>query len=109
MVSSAVEPSVDRAVQNGDCPSSPSVLVLGGTGFMGQALVRRLRQGGMGVRALVRSLTGRAELLADQGVELAKGDIADTASVAAALDGIRHVYHLARSSGPAWDDYLRLD
>ena len=89
--------------------SAPTVLVLGGTGFMGRALVERLLQDGARLRALVRDLSGRAAWLAQQGVELAKGDIADTASVEAALDGIQHVYHLARGSGPAWSDYLRLD
>ena len=87
----------------------PTVLVLGGTGFIGRALVKRLLQDGMGVRALVRNSSVRAALPAHPGLELVKGDIANTATVAAALDGIQHVYHLARGSGPAWDDYLRLD
>ncbi len=90
-------------------PSRPRVLVLGGTGFIGQALVRRLQQGGVGVRALVRSTSGPARLLAHQGVELVQGDITDTRSVAAALEGIEHVYHLARASGSTWADWLRLD
>lgn len=90
-------------------PAGPTVLVLGATGFLGRALIKRLLQDGMGLRALVRKLSGRAALLADQGVELVRGDLTDTASVAAALDGIQHVYHLARASGTVWDDYLRLD
>ena len=85
------------------------MLVLGGTGFFGRALVARLLQDGVGLRALVRELSGRAQWLAREGVELVKGDLADTASVEASLDGIQHVYHLARASGPAWEDYLRLD
>jgi nucleoside-diphosphate-sugar epimerase len=96
-------------LKGGNEPAGPGVLVLGGTGFMGRALVRRLLQDGTGLRALVRDLSGRAAWLAQQGVELVKGDLADTASVEAALDGIQHVYHLARGSGPGWDDYLRLD
>ena len=90
-------------------PAAPTVLVLGGTGFMGRALVKRLLQDGVRVRALVRELSGRAGWLAHSGVEVVKGDFTDTASVMAALDGIEHVCHLARGSGPAWDDYLRLD
>jgi nucleoside-diphosphate-sugar epimerase len=72
-------------------------------------LTKRLRQAGLGVRALVRDTSGQAEALARQGVELVKGDFTDTASLDAALDGISHVYHLARGSGRTWDDYLRLD
>lgn len=104
-----VEPIVDRTVPIIAHRSGPTVLVLGATGFIGQALVKRLLRDGMGLRALVRDPSGRAQWLARPGVELTKGDLTDTASVEAALDGIDHVYHLARSSGPAWDDYLRHD
>lgn len=90
-------------------PSGPTVLVLGGTGFIGRALVERLLGDGIGVRALVREKSGRAEWLAREGVERVMGDIADTASVAVALDGIQSVYLLTRAAGPAWADYLRLD
>ena len=87
----------------------PTVLVLGGTGFIGRALIGRLREEGLAVRALVRDTSGPAELLARQGVELMQGDITETRSVAAALEGVQQVYHLARSSGGTWDDHLRLD
>ncbi len=90
-------------------PAGPTVLVVGATGFMGRALVKRLVQNGMRVRALVRNMSGRAEWLLHPEVDMVKGDLADTTAVAAALDGIRHVYHLARGCGPAWDDYLRRD
>lgn len=87
----------------------PTVLVLGATGFIGGVLIRRLRQQGTGVRALVRDPSGSADLLASQGVEVVRGDITETRSVEAALDGVQHVYHLAKGSGSTWDDYLRLD
>ena len=97
----AAYPTTDR--------QGPSVLILGGTGFLGRALIQRLLQNGVRPRALVRHLPGRAQALADQGVELVKGDLTDTASVDDALEGIQHVYHLARGSGLAWDDYVRSD
>ncbi len=102
-------PRPDPTAPINPTPSRPRVLVLGGTGFMGQALVRRLRQGGLGVRALVRRTSGPARALASQGAELVQGDITDTRSVEAALEGIDHVYHLARGSGSTWADCLRLD
>jgi nucleoside-diphosphate-sugar epimerase len=105
----AVEPSADQTKPIAARSCGPTVLVLGGTGFIGRALVKRLLRDGMVLRALVRDVSSREQWLADQGVELVKGDIADTASLEAALDGIQHVYHLARGSGPAWNDYLRLD
>jgi predicted dehydrogenase/nucleoside-diphosphate-sugar epimerase len=95
---------------NGHGKRPPStVLVLGGTGFIGRALVRRLRSEGLGVRALVRDTGGHAEALAELGAELVKGDFNDTPSIEAAMDGIQHVYHLARGYGRTWDDYIRLD
>jgi nucleoside-diphosphate-sugar epimerase/predicted dehydrogenase len=87
----------------------PTVLVLGGTGFIGRALVRRLRSEGLGVRALVRDTRGYSELLAEYGAEIVRGDATDASSLEAALDGIEHVYHLSRGYGQTWDDYLRLD
>jgi nucleoside-diphosphate-sugar epimerase len=87
----------------------PTVLVLGATGFIGQALVRRLLAAGLGTRALVRSGSPKAALLQDQGVEVMVGDFSDPVRLEAALDGIRHVYHLARGAGNTWDDYLRND
>jgi nucleoside-diphosphate-sugar epimerase len=89
--------------------SHATVLVLGGTGFLGQALIKRLIQEGLTLRAMVRSHSSRSQGLADQGVELAFGDFIDTMSVAAALEGIQHVFHLARGSGTEWPDYLRTD
>ena len=89
--------------------TSPTVLVLGATGFIGQALIRQLRHAGLGTRALVRSSSTKAAMLAQQGVELMVGDFTDPVSLDAALVGIQHVYHLARASGTTWDDYLRND
>jgi nucleoside-diphosphate-sugar epimerase len=85
------------------------VLVLGGTGFIGQALVRRLRAAGVVTRLLVRPGSHRAAALAQPGVEVVVGDITEPATLDAALSGVQHVYHLARGTGSTWDDYLRED
>ena len=71
-----------------------TVLVTGATGFMGANLVGRLLGGGEHVRVLARS-PAKAKSLTDQGAEAVIGDITDPASVAAAVDGARVVYHLA--------------
>jgi nucleoside-diphosphate-sugar epimerase len=86
--------------------TDPTVLVLGGTGFIGQALVRRLRQAGLGTRVLVRRDSARADLLSSEGAEIVVGDFTDPNVLDPALTGIRHVYHLARATGTTWDDYL---
>ena len=86
-----------------------TVLVIGGTGFIGQALVRCLRQSGYGVRLLTRNPSSCPPELLSLQVELVKGDFTDPNAVEAALDGIRCVYHLARSNGKTWSDYLKED
>ncbi len=91
-------------------PGGPTVLVLGATGFIGAALVKRLLDDGLRVRALVRRRahdTSGNSRLAQHGVEHVHGDLADTASLESALTGIRHVFHLASGQGPTWSDYLR--
>lgn len=72
----------------------PAVLVTGATGFLGTSLLRRLLSRAPRVRALVRS-PAKAEALADWGAELVVGEITDERAVAAAVDGVGIVYHLA--------------
>ena len=62
------------------------VLVTGATGFFGSRLVEILRGRGARVRALVRP-TGYARRLEALGVEIARGDVTDPASLAAAAAG----------------------
>jgi NADH dehydrogenase len=69
------------------------VLVTGGTGFVGSAILHELRARDLDVRALVRS-TGSAERVRSLGVEAAFGDVTDEASVLAAARGCTHVIHL---------------
>jgi len=88
---------------------SSNVLVIGGTGFIGRALVRRLRQEGHGVRLLSRDPNNCPAELRDLGIELAKGDFTDSTSIEAAMEGIEYVYHLARGVGKTWSDYLTSD
>jgi NADH dehydrogenase len=70
-----------------------TVLVTGGTGFIGPHVVHALRARDMPVRALVRD-PARATRLAAWGVELATGDVTDPASLSAACAGIDAVVHL---------------
>jgi nucleoside-diphosphate-sugar epimerase len=74
--------------------ASPTVLVTGGTGFLGTSLTRRLLLDGVRVRVLTRS-AARAQPLADLGADIAIGDVSDRDAVHEALDGIRLAYHLA--------------
>jgi len=96
-----------RAVRRAD-GSTPLVLVLGATGYIGGRLVPRLLAGGYRVRTLTRSAARVAALpWADQ-VEVVEGDAADQDAMDRAMDGVDVVYYLVHSmiSGR---DYGRLD
>jgi dihydroflavonol-4-reductase len=68
--------------------------VTGGSGFIGQALVRALVARGDAVRALVRSRS-RAESLAELGCEVVEGDLLSEADLASAIEGCDAAFHLA--------------
>jgi uncharacterized protein YbjT (DUF2867 family) len=67
------------------------ILVTGATGNVGGELVRQLRAAQQPIRALVRT-TDRVGTL--PGVETARGDLNEPASLAAALKGVRGVFLL---------------
>jgi len=71
-----------------------SILVTGGTGFVGGAIVRALVKQGERVRVLARR-TSKTENLTAQGVEIAYGDILDKESIKSALTGCDTLYHAA--------------
>jgi uncharacterized protein YbjT (DUF2867 family) len=70
-----------------------SVLVTGGTGFVGTHVVHALRARDLPVRALVRE-PRRGARLAAWGSELVQGDVTDPASLRAAVEGADAVVHL---------------
>ena len=74
--------------------SRARVLVTGATGLIGRPLVASLVADGVAVRVLTR---GGGALPPEWGdlVEVARGDLADAASLAPAVDGCDVVYHLA--------------
>jgi nucleoside-diphosphate-sugar epimerase/predicted dehydrogenase len=84
----------------------PTVLVVGGTGFIGRRLVRKLIDRGHVVRLLTRSPASAAIELQDLPVELFAGSHGDPECAKRALEGIEIVYHLAKCDGKRWQDYL---
>ena len=74
------------------------VLVTGATGFTGGHLARALKRRGHDVRAMVRSSTrsGQVPDLERDGITLVAGDLADPASLPAAVDhGVEVIYNIA--------------
>lgn len=87
----------------------PTVLVLGGTGFIGQYLVRALAARGIGVRVATRGMGSAQIALAGLPVELVQGDLANPSFIDAALENIEVVYDLAKATGKNWEDYYKHD
>lgn len=69
-------------------------LVTGSTGFVGANLVEGLTSAGHEVRALQRS-SSRLDALAGLSYESVVGDVLDPTSLAAAMDGVEWVFHVA--------------
>jgi len=86
--------------------SHPTVLVTGGGGFLGRAVVERCLTRGYTVR-----IYGRSALATDLAarVEFHRGDLADAAVLTAAVKGCDYVFHVAAKAGVwgKWEDYLR--
>ena len=74
--------------------TSGIVLVTGVSGFVGSAVARALAAQGRSVRGLVRSTSPRANL-ADFPGQLVEGDARDAQSVVRAMQGVRHLFHVA--------------
>jgi NADH dehydrogenase len=84
-----------------------TVLVTGGTGFVGPHVLHALRARDLQVRALVRN-SGRTSQLTAWGVDLAIGDVIDPASLQAACDGVDAVVHLVAIIKGRPEDFERV-
>jgi nucleoside-diphosphate-sugar epimerase len=82
---------------------SVRVLVTGGSGFIGSALVKALLRAGETVRVLDDNSRGALRRLreVERDVDFVAGDIRDAAAVDAAMRGIDEVHHLAFVNGTA--------
>lgn len=116
-IASAASQLTERADQplplHGDArPDTPmarqTVVVIGGTGFIGRALTRRLVAVGYRVRVFSR---GGNSPFADLGdaVEIYPVDLLDRAVMAKGMADASAVYDLAKAEGRSWEDYLEND
>jgi 2-alkyl-3-oxoalkanoate reductase len=77
------------------------ILVTGGGGFLGRAIVKLLVQRNYHVRSFSRN---RHSGLTSMGIEQIQGDICDKISIGQALRGVDLVFHTAAKAG-IWGDY----
>lgn len=84
------------------------VLVTGGGGFLGSAIVRRLVKRGDAVRSFSRGFYPELALM---GVEQIRGDISDKASVVKACKDADLIFHTAAKPGVwgAYSEYFRIN
>ncbi len=84
----------------------PTVLVLGGTGFIGRQLIKQLLDKGYAVRAAARGSSPALEELGSDRLQIARADMRSTADLERILDGIETVFHLATSDSKTWDEFV---
>jgi dihydroflavonol-4-reductase len=85
------------ATPAGPAPATPKrIVVTGGAGLVGRAVVRVLRERGDTVVALVRD-PRRADHLAELGAEMVENDLSDVAELTEVLHGAHGVIHAAGS------------
>ncbi|MBV8488857.1 MAG: NAD-dependent epimerase/dehydratase family protein [Planctomycetaceae bacterium] len=89
--------------------TSAEILILGGTGFIGQELARQFVAQGKRIRLLVRD-PGRLpqDLICPQ-VEIVTGDLLRADDLQRAIAGSRFVYHLARANVTSWSEFTSQD
>lgn len=85
----------------GGIADGPKVLVTGGGGFLGGAIVRLLAERGTRVRTFSRRTYPELDAL---GAEQVEGDLADIEAVSGACEGIELVFHTAARPG-VWGRY----
>ena len=71
------------------------ILVTGGTGFIGKALIRQLSEAGMPVRLLIRPSKKSPDLPRGVPVEVTVANLTDIRSLHSAMVDVNIVYHLA--------------
>src|SRR5208283_1632022 len=83
----------ERTILEPEALDASPVLVTGASGFVGSAIAEALRAAGSSVRVLVRPSSPRRNISPLDAVY--EGDITDRTSLAAALKGVRFVFHAA--------------
>jgi predicted dehydrogenase/nucleoside-diphosphate-sugar epimerase len=85
------------------------VLVFGGTGFIGKQLVKKLLLSGERVRLFTRQSGPLPDDFSHPNLEVFSGSMLNAGDVERALDGVKHVYHLARAEVKSRSEYMQLD
>jgi nucleoside-diphosphate-sugar epimerase len=97
---SGLRPETRPSVQDlGPEAPAPHLAVLGGTGFIGAALIKACLQNNIPVAVMARNTQNLPAIFDDPRVTLHKGDIRNADAVAAAIAGCDTVINLAHGGG----------
>lgn len=96
-----------RARLQSTTPIKPTVLVIGGTGFIGRELIRQLLAAKFSVRAAVRGSGVALEEFDSNRLEIVRGDLRSEVHLKSIMDGIKFVYHLGHASFQTWEENLQ--
>jgi predicted dehydrogenase/nucleoside-diphosphate-sugar epimerase len=100
-------PSASPAIPKKGTPN-PSVMVIGGTGFIGRNLTRMLVDRGHDVRVISRGRTGPFDDISNH-VQTLPVSLKDIEALTLAMKGIDVVFNLAKSTDKTWEDALKND
>jgi len=103
------DPAADALTPPANRPDRAPVLVTGASGMIGGEVAAQLAAAGHRVRCLLRTSSG-PPATGHRNIEVQHADLADSAALAAALRGVRSVFHVAgylHSGAPfsAGEDY----
>lgn len=99
----------ENAIVDVDKPSlkvKPTILVIGGTGFIGKTLIKLLLDHGHVVRAAARGASPSLAELGEGNLEIVRADMGSTNDMESALEGIEYVFHLATTDSKTWDEFV---
>lgn len=101
-------PKAMPAAQTSAPANGKSVLVIGGTGFIGRALCHALADKGYDVRAFSRG-SGAGLEREDGRISVITGSLKSDDDLRTAMEGVSCVFHLARATETSWEGYLEND
>ena len=81
-----------------------TIAVLGGTGFIGRVVVKRLRQAGFTVSVMARNIEKVSSLFEEKNIRPYRGDIRNITDVCQAIAGATQVINLAHNGGGSWEE-----
>lgn len=93
--------AADKIIQKFPLSAQVPYLVTGASGGLGSAVVERLRSEGHRVRVMVRKLPAQPK----EGIEYARGDLADPEAVDRAVRGAACVIHVGAAMKGGWPDH----